>query len=206
MRNTDLHVNDCLIYSLDRLTLNFEIVEKYPEVGPLIEIEELGESLNESDRIELNELIEKEIANNLGMVMAFVLISNVNEWLQRKCENFEQRKIEEQERKKREAEEAELRRFEGTRVTIETFMAWKRKFDAEMAELERQKQKDEGSNKKFTGRELFEKDKTMIESDLKFLTEDDDVCLDTDDVKVDESLFQALDDVDLNDLSDNDCK
>lgn len=31
------------------------------------------------------------------------------------------------------------KRFEGTKVTVETFLAWKTKFDAEMAELRKQK-------------------------------------------------------------------
>jgi len=43
------------------------------------------------------------------------------------------------------------KRFEGTRVTIETFLAWKVKFDSELAELQRQKGKDDVTNKKLTG-------------------------------------------------------
>lgn len=43
------------------------------------------------------------------------------------------------------------KRFEGTRVTIETFMAWKAKFDSELAELRRQKGKDDTASKKLTG-------------------------------------------------------
>lgn len=31
------------------------------------------------------------------------------------------------------------KRFEGTKVTVETFLAWKTKFDAEMAELKKEK-------------------------------------------------------------------
>lgn len=193
-------------YQTDSVKLSFEIVPDYPHVGPLIEIEELSENFLESDRTELSELLEREVSNNLGMVMVFVILSNVNEWLQLKSESTEQRKIEEKERKKREAEAEEMKRFEGTRVTVESFMAWKRKFDVEMAELEKQKHRDEGGNKKLTGRELFEKDKTMIESDLKFLSED--ITLETDEVVVDESLFQEIEDLDLDDLSDGerDCK
>jgi len=41
--------------------------------------------------------------------------------------------------------------FEGTRVTIETFIAWKAKFDSELAELRHQKGKDDSTNKKLTG-------------------------------------------------------
>jgi len=43
------------------------------------------------------------------------------------------------------------KRFEGTRVTIETFLTWKTKFDGELAELQRQKGKDDVANKKLTG-------------------------------------------------------
>ena len=43
------------------------------------------------------------------------------------------------------------KRFEGTRVTIETFLVWKAKFDSELAELRRQKGKNDTSNKKLTG-------------------------------------------------------
>ena len=43
------------------------------------------------------------------------------------------------------------KRFEGTRVTIETFLVWKAKFDNELAELRGQKGKDDASSKKLTG-------------------------------------------------------
>jgi len=43
------------------------------------------------------------------------------------------------------------KRFEGTRVTVETFLVWKAKFDSELAELQRQKGKDDATNKKLTG-------------------------------------------------------
>ena len=43
-------------------------------------------------------------------------------------------------------------KFEGTRVTIESFLAWKAKFDAEMDELKRRKGEQEKANDKLTGR------------------------------------------------------
>ena len=61
------------------------------------------------------------------------------------------------------------KRFEGTRVTVETFMNWKRNFDSEMG-IWAKKDKDD-KNKKLTGRELFMQDKSLNESDLKFLEE-----------------------------------
>lgn len=50
-------------------------------------------------------------------------------------------------------------------------------------------------NKRLTGKQLFEQDSTLNESDIKFLTSDPGV-------KVDESLFQDLDDLDLDDLDE----
>lgn len=47
-------------------------------------------------------------------------------------------------------------------------------------------------SKRLTGKQLFEQDSTLNESDIKFLTSDPGV-------KVDESLFQDLDDLDLDD-------
>ena len=41
------------------------------------------------------------------------------------------------------------RKFEGTKVTVETFMKWKAAFDKEMQELK--KQQVDNSNKKPTG-------------------------------------------------------
>ena len=86
------------------------------------------------------------------------------------------------------------KKFEGTRVTIETFLAWKNKFDAEMAELKRQRgQQKDGQNTKLTGKELFMKDNTLDDSDVKFFEEEGDA------VTVDESLFEDMEDLDLDD-------
>lgn len=49
-------------------------------------------------------------------------------------------------------------------------------------------------NKKLTGRELFMRDTTLNESDLKFLLAAGDS---VENVKIDESLFQNLDDLEL---------
>ena len=43
------------------------------------------------------------------------------------------------------------KKFEGTRVTIETFLAWKTKFDAERKELKRLQKDNDQLSKKPTG-------------------------------------------------------
>jgi len=60
------------------------------------------------------------------------------------------------------------RRFEGTRVTVESFLAWKARFDGELGSKKIQDREDK-ETRKLTGRELFLTDKTLNESDLKFL-------------------------------------
>lgn len=87
------------------------------------------------------------------------------------------------------------KRFEGTRVTVETFMKWKTQFEDDTG-ITKKKESIEKEGKKLTGRELFITDKTLNESDLKFLEDGADA------VKVDESLFQDLDDLDLDDEED----
>ena len=83
----------------------------------------------------------------------------------------------------------EQKRFEGTKVTVESFLKWKAAFDKEMLELKRSKA--EKSDKKLTGKQQFERDENLYESDLQMLNEEA--------IEVDESLFQNLDDLDLDD-------
>lgn len=87
------------------------------------------------------------------------------------------------------------KRFEGTRVTIENFLAWKRGFDEERekaakAAADRERAERAG---KLTGRQLFMQDQSLNDSDVKFLEAAGET------VKVDESLFEDLDDLDLED-------
>ncbi|KAF6210667.1 hypothetical protein GE061_013774 [Apolygus lucorum] len=169
--------------------LKFEYTPMYPEEVPIIDVEE-GENLDESSLNELKEFLIEQASENLGMVMVFTLVSAAQEWMNTLNDKLQVRKQEMEEEKKRKEEEEERKKFEGTRVTVESFLVWKQAFDEEMGIL---KQK-EGSNKgrKLTGKELFMTDKSLNESDLKFLEEGDFV-------KVDESLFQDLDDLDIDD-------
>jgi hypothetical protein len=55
-------------------------------------------------------------------------------------------------------------------VTVETFTAWKQTFQSELDKAKKM-EKDEKDTRKLTGKELFMQDKTLNESDLKFLEE-----------------------------------
>lgn len=179
------------------IALIFEYTPKYPEEPPIMEIIPV-DNVDEEELEDLREQLQAQCEENLGMVMVFTLVSYSVEWLNTHMEELAQRAKEEFERKKKEQEEAERKKFEGTRVTVETFLAWKARFDFEMATLRSEREKEDEKNKKLTGRELFQTDQTLNESDLSFLGDGEG------EVTVDESLFQDLEDLDLDDEDDED--
>ncbi|CAH2241893.1 RWD domain-containing protein 1 [Pararge aegeria] len=176
--------------------LVFTYTAKYPEELPLLEIN-TDESFDEMvDRNELYRHLIEQADENKGMVMVFTLVSAGQEWLNEKWDSIQREREEEVLAKKKADEEAEMKRFEGTRVTVESFLAWRKQFENEMG-IPAKREKEGKDKNKLTGKELFLRDTTLNESDLKFL-EDGDA------VKVDESLFQDLDDLELSDEDDDD--
>ncbi|XP_008322085.1 RWD domain-containing protein 1 [Cynoglossus semilaevis] len=173
-------------------TLKFTYVEKYPDEPPLWEIYS-QENLEDSDAEDVLALLQQQAEENLGMVMIFTLVTAVQEKLNEIVDQIKNRQEEEKQRKEREAEEAEKVAFQGTVVTIESFLAWKASFELEMNELRRKKQKeDEQAGKsKLTGKQLFERDHNLDTSDIQFLEDTGNS------VEVDESLFQDIEDLDL---------
>eukprot|EP00003_Mantamonas_plastica_P027756 TRINITY_DN6063_c0_g2_i4.p2 TRINITY_DN6063_c0_g2~~TRINITY_DN6063_c0_g2_i4.p2 ORF type:complete len:203 (+),score=104.00 TRINITY_DN6063_c0_g2_i4:493-1101(+) len=125
------------------------------------------------------------------MIVGFTLISEMQEWLTEEhlrvigeIEAEKQRALDEEEEKRKQKireENAERDRRAGTPVTKENFMEWKQKFDAEKAEMKRQKELEEskkgrkgnssssssssGDKKKLTGRQMFEQDDKLMEND-----------------------------------------
>ncbi|XP_009879634.1 PREDICTED: RWD domain-containing protein 1 [Charadrius vociferus] len=179
-------------------TLKFTYREKYPDETPLYEIVS-QENLDDNDVADIIKLLEQQAEENLGMVMIFTLVSAVQEKLNEIVDQIKTRREEEKKQKEREAEEEEKQRFHGTPVTIENFLNWKAKFDAELLEIKRKKMKEEeqaGKNK-LSGKQLFEMDHNLDTSDIQFLEEAGNS------VEVDESLFQEMDDLELEDEEDD---
>ncbi|XP_077384032.1 RWD domain-containing protein 1 isoform X1 [Festucalex cinctus] len=175
-------------------TFKFTYVEKYPDEPPLWEVHS-QENLENNDMDDILTLLQQQAEENLGMVMIFTLVTAVQEKLNEIVDLMKNRREEEKLRKEREAEEAEKVEFQGTVVTIENFLAWKANFELEMAEMWRKKQKEEeqSGKAKLTGKQLFETDHNLDTSDIQFL---EDV---GNSVEVDESLFQDIEDLDLED-------
>uniref|UniRef100_A0A1B0CKR5 RWD domain-containing protein n=1 Tax=Lutzomyia longipalpis TaxID=7200 RepID=A0A1B0CKR5_LUTLO len=181
-----------------RCDLIFTYTEKYPDTAPLVEIEDPINFLDDYEK-RLVEHIEETVAEHLGMEMIFSLVSSAQEWLNQRWDDVKQEEELQRERRLREEEELEQKKFEGTRVTVEAFLAWKSTFEDEVGITQR-RLKDSGENRKLTGRELFLRDTTLNESDIKFLLEAGDSI---ESVKIDESLFQNIDDLELDSDTDD---
>lgn len=175
-------------------SLTFTYTPTYPEEGPLIEIEN-PENFDVGAEDELLNHLTQQIQENIGMVMIFTLVSAAQEWLNVQWDKHKKVLDDEVERKKNEIEEAERKRYEGTKVSVESFLKWKTQFEIETG-IAKRREAIEKEGKKLTGKELFIRDTTMNESDLKFLEEGEIV-------KVDETLFQTLDDLDFEDDSED---
>ncbi|XP_029080173.1 RWD domain-containing protein 1 isoform X1 [Monodon monoceros] len=179
-------------------TLKFTYSEKYPDEAPLYEIfSQLN--LDDNDVSDILKLLALQTEENLGMVMIFTLVTAVQEKLNEIVDQIKTRQEEEKKQKEKEAEEAEKQLFHGTPVTIENFLSWKAKFDAELLEIKKKRMKEEeqaGKNK-LSGRQLFETDHNLDTSDIQFLEDAGN------NVEVDESLFQEMDDLELEDDEDD---
>jgi hypothetical protein len=171
-------------------TLQFTYTPRYPDEPPTMDVKEVV-NIDDEYSSEILDLMKQLASENLGMVMVFIIYSTVQEKLNEIVERIADSEQQEKLRKEKIIEEAERKKFEGTRVTIETFLVWQTKFDAEMAELKRQKVKEETGTKKLTGYELFMLSDAMDDSDVKFLEEAGEV------VEVDESLFEDIDELNL---------
>lgn len=131
--------------------------------------------------------------------MIFSLVSTAQEWLNQRWDDAKRQKEDEAEKKKMEQDEVERKKFEGTRVSVETFLKWRNEFEEDMGIVV--KREKAGTGGKLTGRELFLQDNTLNESDIKFLLAAGDSI---ENVKIDESLFQNLEDLELDDEDSDD--
>lgn len=163
-----------------QLALIFAHTEKYPDEPPLLNVSSLQGISSEDLRI-LKDKLQQEASENLGMAMIYTLVSSAKEWLtERYCEDSDG---------DAEAEEAAKEDIvvpHGEAVTVETFLAWRERFEAELA-LERAKLMPESvlatsKEKKLSGRQWFEsgrmKGVAVVTEDLD---EEDEEDIDFDD-------------------------
>ncbi|CAD6995380.1 RWD domain-containing protein 1 [Ceratitis capitata] len=178
--------------------LVFTYTPNYPDEAPEVAIED-PVNMEELYERKLLEHMKQVIEENIGMEMIFSLVSSAQEWLNERWDDHKLHEEEERTRKLLEAEEAERKKFEGTRVTVESFLKWRAEFE-ESTGIAAKREKNNDS-KKLTGKELFMCDTTLNDSDIKFLLEAGESI---ENVKIDETLFQDIGDLELDDDDSND--
>ncbi|XP_027335457.1 RWD domain-containing protein 1 [Abrus precatorius] len=146
---------DGLITNPAQLALIFTHTERYPDEPPLLNVKSL-QGIPAEDLKILKEKLQQEASENLGMAMIYTLVTSAKEWL---ADRFG----EDSAGGSAEAEEAakdDIVIPHGEPVTVETFLAWRERFEAELA-LERAKLMPESAltapkEKKLSGRQWFE--------------------------------------------------
>ncbi|KAM9971816.1 hypothetical protein ACTFIW_011799 [Dictyostelium discoideum] len=134
----------------------------YPNSIPKIDlIPHLG--LEKEDILELQGKVIQEAENNIGMSMIFILCGLIKEWVD---ENNIDPDLEESEESSSSEAEDDERPFEGTPVTEEAFLAWRKRFIEETKPFKKEKQLN-----KLTGRQLFEQDTSLNASDSRLMEE-----------------------------------
>ncbi|KHN75068.1 RWD domain-containing protein 1 [Toxocara canis] len=118
-----------------QVTLVLRLSAEYPDVIPDIELFGLDGLFTEERIQRVIRGLLTVAEENVGMPMAFTVVSALQDHMCSLVEEKNMEKERDEEKKKEEEEALAKKKFEGTRVTTESFMAWKRKFDAEMRAL-----------------------------------------------------------------------
>ncbi|KAI9371458.1 RWD domain-containing protein [Aspergillus egyptiacus] len=158
------------------LILEVSYPEEYPDVAPKLELSAPPNApkhprldLNE-DRDRLLEALEPTIEENMGMAMVFTLVSALKETAELLMAERVQAVHAEKEMEAAKAEEEENKKFQGTPVNKETFLAWLENFKKEMEEEEKRLKEEKEAEekkankkapvkeeKKLTGKQLWER-------------------------------------------------
>ncbi|XVF26916.1 hypothetical protein REPUB_Repub14bG0061500 [Reevesia pubescens] len=173
-----------------QLGLIFSHTEKYPDEPPLLNVQSIR-GIQTSDLKVLKEKLEQEASENLGMAMIYTLVASAKEWLsERYSQDADADNAEEEE-----ATKDEVIVPHGEPVTVDTFLAWRERFEAELA-LERAKLMPESAltapkEKKLTGRQWFESGRASAKgaapvNEGSDLEDEEDIDFDDDDFELDE--------------------
>ncbi|CAI0392028.1 unnamed protein product [Linum tenue] len=175
-----------------QLGLIFSHTEKYPDEPPLLNVTSI-KGVQPSDLKKLKEKLEQEASENLGMAMIYTLVSSAKDWLSDLYgQDDENDDIEDLE-----AIKDDVIIPHGEPVTVETFIAWRERFEAELA-LERAKLMPESvlsapKEKKLTGRQWFESGKGRGAAPVNEGSEEED----EEDIDFDDDDFDADDEEDM---------
>lgn len=118
------------------------------------------------DREKLLAGLDETIQENVGMAMIFTIVSTLKEAAEQLIQDRKDVVAKAQEEQKLAAEREENKKFEGTRVTPQTFLKWREDFLKEMAEKRAREEEERLAELKkakvkepvkLTGRQLWER-------------------------------------------------
>ncbi|KAJ3010783.1 RWD domain-containing protein 1 [Thoreauomyces humboldtii] len=193
-------------------SLQITYTDTYPDTPPEVILVDV-DGLLESEEKELLAALDGVAEESIGMAMGFALASAAKDTAESLLTARAEKEAAETAARIEREEEADRQRHAGTRVTPESFAAWSAAFLAEITAIIRSGKSDaltpaqraaaavaglldpvrgtavKGKQATLTGRQLFEKDRSLAQSDLAHHEEGD--------VAVDAELFEGMDDLDL---------
>lgn len=155
------------------ILLNVRYPEAYPDEPPDLDVMNppnapKHEHLNvQEDKARLLDALQPTIEESMGMAMVFALVSALKDAAEVLISERQQAVQAMKDVEAAQAEAEENRKFEGEKVTRESFLAWQASFKQEMeeakarrqAEIEAEEKKKRGGKaeeKKLTGKQLWE--------------------------------------------------
>lgn len=155
------------------IILNVRYPEAYPDEAPMLDITQPPNAPKyprldiQEDKARLLDALQPTIEENLGIAMIFTLVSTLKDATELLISERQQAVQAQKDFEAQKAEEEENRKFEGEKVTRESFLAWRETFHQEMeelkakkaAELEAEEKKRRGGKveeKKLTGKQLWQ--------------------------------------------------
>lgn len=155
------------------IILNVRYPESYPDEAPMLDITQPPNAAKypwldiQEDKARLLDALQPTIEENLGIAMVFTLVSTLKDAAELLISERQQAVQALKDFEARKAEEEENRKFEGEKVTRESFLAWRKTFQREMEESkakeaaeieaeEKKKRGGKGEEKKLTGKQLWQ--------------------------------------------------
>ncbi|KAI9871060.1 MAG: hypothetical protein M1830_003485 [Pleopsidium flavum] len=162
-----------LIHAPAILLLQVNYPDAYPDKPPLLDLSNPPNAAKyphldiQEDKSRLLGALQPVIEENMGMAMVFTLVSTLKDSAELLISERQRAVQALKDVEAAKAEEEENKKFHGTAVTRESFLAWRAKFRQESEEDERREREEKETEdkkkrgpkeeKKMTGRELWER-------------------------------------------------
>lgn len=171
------------------LALIFSHTENYPDEPPLLNVLSIRGIPIEDLRF-LKEKLKQEATENLGMAMVYTLVTSAKEWLSGR---FGQDGANDGAADDEQAKD-EVIIPHGEPVTVETFLAWRERYEAELA-LERAKLMPDSAltttkEKRLTGRQWFESGRAVAAARGALTSKEESDEEDEEDIDFDDDDFE----------------